>query len=91
MERKTPRAEIKIHVEAEARRAKKRPKSVGFKTVTTPTGAKTRIASIDANSATFGADFLYVFKNNVRRARQRALGAKAGAAKPPGAKPADPE
>ena len=91
MERKTPRAEIKIHVEAEARRAKKRPKSVGFNTVTTPTGAKTRIASIDANSATFGADFLYVFKNNVRRARQRALGAKAGAAKPPGAKPADPE
>ena len=61
---------MNIHVEDKPRRATKRPKSVVFKTVSTPTGGKTRVASIDANSTTFGDDFLYVFKNNVRRARK---------------------
>jgi hypothetical protein len=76
MERKTPTTDLKIHLEAKARRATKRPKSVGSKTVSTPEGAKTRVTSLDANSATFGDDFLYVFKNNVRRARKGGRGAK---------------
>jgi hypothetical protein len=63
-------AELKIQVEAKARRATKRPKSVVLKTLSTNEGAKTRVTSVDANSATFGADFLYVFKNNVRKARK---------------------
>ena len=61
---------LKIKVEAKARRAAKRPKSVVAKTLSTPAGEKTRVTSLDANSATFGADFLYVFKNNVRKARK---------------------
>lgn len=76
MEKKTPMAELHIHVEAKARRATTRPKSVGSKTVATGAGAKTRVASLDANSSTFGADFLYVFKANVRRARKGGRGAK---------------
>ncbi|HEY2707609.1 MAG TPA: hypothetical protein VGI95_06105 [Caulobacteraceae bacterium] len=61
---------LKIEVKAKAQRASKRPKSVSSKTLSTPAGAKTRVTSLDANSATFGADFLYVFKNNVRKARK---------------------
>lgn len=72
-------AELKIQVEAKARRATKRPKSVVAKTLSTATGAKQRVTSLDTNSATFGADFLYVFKSNVRKAR------KANRAQPGGA------
>jgi hypothetical protein len=68
-------SEFRIQVEAKARRASKRPKSVVAKTLSTTTGVKTRVNSVDANSATFGADFLYVFKSNVRKARR---GAKNG-------------
>ncbi len=68
-------AELKIQVEAKARKATKRPKSVVAKTLSTAAGAKLRVNSVDANSATFGADFLYVFKNNVRRARKGGSGA----------------
>ena len=68
-------AALKIQVEAKARRATKRPKSVVSKTLSTPAGAKTRVTALDANSATFGADFLYVFKNNVRKAREGNRGA----------------
>ena len=67
-------AELNIHVEKAPRRASKRPKSVAVKTVTTNAGTKTRVTTIDANSPTFGADFLYVFKNNVRRARKNGSG-----------------
>ena len=62
-------AVLNIEVKAKAHKATKRPKSVVSKTLSTPAGAKTRVTSLDANSATFGADFLYVFKNNVRKAR----------------------
>ena len=68
-------AGLKIRVEAKAHKATKRPKSVVAKTLSTPAGAKTRVTSLDANSATFGADFLYVFKNNVRKARKGNRGA----------------
>ncbi len=66
---------LRIQVEARPRKASKRPKSVVSKTLSTPAGAKQRVTSLDANSATFGADFLYVFKNNVRKARKGNRGA----------------
>jgi hypothetical protein len=68
-------AVLKIQVEAKARKASKRPKSVVAKTLSTPDGDKKRVTSLDANSATFGADFLYVFKNAVRKARKGNRGA----------------
>ncbi len=67
-------ADMNIRVEAKARRATKRPKSVVSKTIATAAGAKTRVNAVDANSATFGGDFLYVFKANVRRARKGGRG-----------------
>jgi hypothetical protein len=48
----------------------KRPKSVGVKTVITDSGEKARVLTVDANSESFGSDLLYVFKQNVRHARQ---------------------
>ena len=63
-------AALNIQVKAKPHKATKRPKSVVSKTLSTPAGVKTRVTSLDANSATFGADFLYVFKNNVRKARK---------------------
>ena len=66
--------ELKIHVEPTARKATKRPKSVVSKTVATNAGVKTKVTALDANSGDFGADFLYVFKSNVRKARQSGRG-----------------
>jgi hypothetical protein len=68
MERKI--GDLKIHLAPKPRRATKRPKSVVAKTVATNAGVKTRVTAVDANSSDFGADFLYVFKSNVRRARK---------------------
>jgi len=72
MKPKAPTTPLKIHVEKAPRRAAKRPKSVVSKTVATTAGGKTKVTALDANSADFGADFLYVFKSNVRRARSKA-------------------
>ncbi len=69
-------SELKIHLEPKPRRATKRPKSVVSKTVATNAGVKLRVKALDANSADFGADFLYVFKANVRRARKGERGGK---------------
>ena len=56
---------------ANAKKASRRPKTVGVKTVSTNDGVKTRMFSLDANSASFGDDFLYVFKSNVKMARKK--------------------
>ena len=77
-------AELKVQIEAKARKAGKRPKGVVAKTLTAANGEKLRVTSVDANSASFGADFLYVFKNAVRKARRKP--ATATAAAKPGAK-----
>ena len=74
MKPKAPTTALKIHVEKAPRRAAKRPKSVVSKTIATTAGEKTRVTALDANSADFGADFLYVFKSNVRKARQSGRG-----------------
>jgi hypothetical protein len=61
----------------------KKPKGVTVKRVTTPAGETVTVRSIDANSPTFGEDFLYVFGRNVAAARRRnkeVLGTPSGVA-----------
>jgi hypothetical protein len=48
----------------------KRPKGVTVKVLQTPSGESARVLTVDANSTSFASDFLYVFKQNVRKARQ---------------------
>lgn len=43
---------------------------VAAKQIFTLSGDKVTVRAIDANSRTFASDFLYVFKQNVRRARK---------------------
>ncbi|MDQ2859628.1 MAG: hypothetical protein M3T55_02660 [Pseudomonadota bacterium] len=56
---------------AKATTASKRPKTVTVKTLSTNGGPKTRVFALDANSASFGDDFLYAFKSNVQLARRK--------------------
>jgi len=51
-------------------RAGKKPKGVTSRRVTTADGDKVTIRAIDANSPTFGEEFLYVFTKNVEAARR---------------------
>lgn len=51
-------------------RSGKKPKGVTTRRVTTETGEKVTIRAVDANSPTFGEDFLYVFTKNVEAARR---------------------
>lgn len=70
------------HVQGSSRPGKK-PKGVTAKRVTTPGGDTVTVRSIDANSPTFGEDFLYVFGRNVAAARRRnkeVLGTPSGVA-----------
>lgn len=53
-----------------SKRPGRRPKGVTTKRVTTATGDKVTVRSIDANSPTFGEDLLYVFARNVEAARK---------------------
>lgn len=62
---------LELRAVANAKKASRRPKTVGVKTVSTNDGVKTRMFSLDANSASFGDDFLYVFKSNVKMARKK--------------------
>lgn len=52
------------------RRAGKKPKGVTLRRITAANGEKVTVRSIDANSPTFGEDFLYVFTKNVEAARR---------------------
>ena len=79
-------SELKIRKERRAKRSSRRPKGVTVRTVRDAEGGKTRILAIDANSPTFGEDFLYVFTQNVRRARREnkaLLGSPSGAKRTP--------
>ena len=62
--------DLDIKIVKNAKTPSRRPKSVRVKMVTTGSGEKARVLEVDANSASFGSDLLYVFKQNVRRARQ---------------------
>ncbi|HEY5072618.1 MAG TPA: hypothetical protein VII63_11375 [Caulobacteraceae bacterium] len=76
---------LELRAVAKAKRASKRPKTVVMKTLSTDRGVKTRVFALDANSASFGDDFLYVFKSNVKIARKKSKERRAADA---GAKPA---
>ena len=54
-----------------AKKASKRPKTLVTRTLSTDKGEKRRLFALDANSASFGDDFLYVFKSNVKAARKK--------------------
>lgn len=73
--------EITIRRVYGANRAGKKPKGVTVRQVTDANGDKVTIHAIDANSETFGEDFLYVFTKNVeaaRRENKRLLGSADG-------------
>ena len=55
----------------EAQKASRRPKTVTVKTLSSETGGKRKVFSLDGNSASFGEDFLYAFKANVKAARKK--------------------
>jgi len=71
-----------LRTAAKAKTASKRPKSVSIKTLSTDGGAKTRVFVLDANSASFGDDFLYAFKSNVKLARKKSRERRAAADDP---------
>jgi hypothetical protein len=62
-------ADVEVRV-SKRPQASKRPKGVTVKILQTPSGESARVLTVDANSASFASDFLYVFKQNVRKARQ---------------------
>jgi hypothetical protein len=61
-------SEVTVH--PKAKKAGRKPKGVVVRHVTAPSGAKVAVRAVDANSPTFGEDFLYVFKQNVKAARK---------------------
>lgn len=78
--------DISIHRSDKGKRAGKKPKGVTIRRITAANGEKVTIRAIDANSPTFGEDFLYVFTKNVeaaRRENKRIFGSAAGVKKRP--------
>ena len=75
-------AKLEIKTHPKAKRASARPETVAVKSVSAERGGKLRVLSVDANSPSFGDDFLYVFTQNVKRARKenkQRLGSPSGA------------
>jgi hypothetical protein len=61
----------KLQVRKHAKPLKAQPGSkIPVKSLRGLDGRKVTVRAIDANSDTFSADFLYVFKQNVRKARK---------------------
>jgi hypothetical protein len=61
-------SDVTIH--PKAKKAGRKPKSVVVRRVTSASGEKVAVRAVDANSPTFGEDFLYVFTQNVKAARK---------------------
>jgi hypothetical protein len=61
-------SDVTIH--PKAKKAGRKPKGVVVRRVTTASGEKVAVRAVDANSPTFGEDFLYVFTQNVKAARK---------------------
>jgi hypothetical protein len=61
-------SDVTIH--PKAKKAGRKPKSVVVRRVTSLSGEKVAVRAVDANSPTFGEDFLYVFTQNVKAARK---------------------
>ena len=62
---------LELRTTSKAKPASKRPKTVAVKILSPNGGPKTRVFALDANSASFGDDFLYAFKSNVKLARRK--------------------
>ncbi len=63
-------------------RAGKKPRGVSVRRVTNAAGEKVTVRALNANSDTFGEDFLYIFTRNVeaaRRENKRLFGSPDGA------------
>jgi hypothetical protein len=70
---------------AKPKRADTRPDSVTVRSVSLTSGAQARVLATDANGPSFGDDFLYIFKQNVKKAREEnkeRLGSTGGGRKP---------
>ena len=78
--------DLEIRTVPEPKTASRRPKTVIVKTRSADSGAKTKVLALDGNSASFGDDFLYVFKANVKAARKKSRERRAatGVGKPVG-------
>jgi hypothetical protein len=61
-------SDVTIH--PKAKKAGRKPKGVVVRRVTGASGRKVAVRAVDANSPTFGEDFLYVFTQNVKAARR---------------------
>jgi len=66
--RAEPMSDVTIH--PKPKKAGRKPKGVVVRRVTKPSGEKVAVRAVDANSPTFGEDFLYVFTQNVKAARK---------------------
>lgn len=63
-------ADITIRRAYGANRVSKKPKGVTLRKITSQDGDKVTVYSIDANSPSFGEEFLYVFSRSVAKARR---------------------
>lgn len=78
--------DISIQRSSKSSRAGRKPKGVTVRRIIDANGDKVTIRAIDANSPTFGKDFLYVFTKNVEAARKEnkaKLGSPSGVVKAP--------
>jgi hypothetical protein len=64
---------LHVFTHAKAKRASTKAGKVVTKRLRTDAGDFVTVHAIDADSSTFGDDFLYVFKQNVRKAREHNL------------------
>lgn len=62
-------SKIRIHSETSPKKAGDRPTTVVASTVRMDSGKRKAVLTVEANSSSFGSDFLYVFKENVETAR----------------------
>ena len=73
--------DITILRAGKGKRAGKKPDGVTVRRITASNGEKVTVRAVDANSPTFGEDFLYVFTKNVeaaRRENKRLFGSASG-------------
>lgn len=61
---------LEVRRHPNVKKAGKKPTSVTTRRLTTDAGDKVTVRVVDANSPTFGEDFLYVFSKNVEAARR---------------------
>ncbi len=61
---------LQLHTLPKAKRASSKASHIIEKRLRNDAGEVVKVHAIDANSQSFGDDFLYVFKRNVKKARE---------------------